>query len=92
MIDRSKLQMVLKRQSNDSLGTLRKSPLIEIVGRSRVIIENHNGVCEYETNMIIIRVVDGKICVHGDGLKLKHMSDEVLVITGVITSIALQGR
>lgn len=64
-------------------------PLVEIMDRSRVLIENHCGVCEYGGNLIRVKTKSGSICVCGSGLELARMTKGQLVITGQVESVQL---
>ena len=64
--------------------------LIEIVGCSRVLIENHRGIIGYEDHEILIRVRYGCICITGKHLKLAKMCKGKLVITGNISAVNLR--
>lgn len=64
-------------------------PLVEIGGYRRVLIENHQGVCCYGTELIRIRVNYGEISVTGHSLSLARMSREAVVITGIIHCVSL---
>jgi sporulation protein YqfC len=72
--------------------TLPGVPLIEIAGDHRVLIENHNGVIEYDRERIRVRVRYGALCITGCGLELTHMTRSQLVISGQIDSVQLQRR
>ena len=65
--------------------------LIEIVGCSRVLIENHLGVLVYGEHEIVVCVKTGYICITGAVLKLSMMSKEQLVVTGCIHEVKLKG-
>ena len=67
-------------------------PLVELVGDSRVLIENHGGVCEYGLERIRVVVRYGQICICGAGLRLARMTNEQLVISGRIDSISVIRR
>lgn len=68
-------------------------PLVEIGGDSRVLIENHRGVCEYGTEKICVKVCFGQLCICGSGMTLASMTREQLVIRGRIDSVTLlRGR
>ena len=82
-------QLLSQIQKTDVLS---KAPLIELAGRSRVLIENHRGVLAYSLEEICVKVSYGSVCVTGSGLHLLQMSKEQLVICGEITGIALLGR
>ncbi len=66
-------------------------PLIEIVGQCRVLIEQHEGVCQYNTQQIAVRVKFGTVCVCGAYLELTQMTKHQLIISGRIDSIQLLG-
>ena len=63
--------------------------LVEIMGDSRVLIENHGGVTCYNTKKINIKTSYGLLCISGCGLALAHMSKLQLVITGCVDCISL---
>lgn len=68
------------------------SPLVELSGDNRVLIENHRGVMEYSPNRIGIRVRYGQVRICGYALELSHMTRDRLVISGRIDSIILCRR
>ena len=63
-------------------------PLVEIVGRSRVLIENHCGINCYTDSNIHINSRLGTIQVMGDKLLLAKVTKDCLVITGIIYAIS----
>lgn len=65
-------------------------PLVEIAGEKRVLIENHNGVLQYEPSCIRIKVKFGEICVSGSSLNLARMMKGQLIINGNIDGIKLE--
>lgn len=65
------------------------TPVVEILGNRRVLIENHHGVAEYEKTRIVILVKLGKIVVSGNDLEICHMSQYQLVIAGCIDSVSV---
>lgn len=70
-----------------------RTPLLELSGERRVLIENHFGVTQYSKQEICIKVNFGCICISGSDLELACMSRERLVITGCIHGIQLlKGR
>lgn len=64
-------------------------PLIEISGRSRVLIEHHGGVVGYTRELIGIRVKYGKVLISGQDLTLTRMSKEQLIVSGTIEFVRL---
>lgn len=68
-------------------------PLVEIAGERRVLIENHQGVCEYGREQIQVHAAYGLIRVCGGNLELARMTTAQLVIAGRIDSVTLiRGR
>ena len=63
-------------------------PLIEITGAGRVLIENHGGVTEYETDRIRLRF--GAVVIRGSRMKITRMSKCQLVISGNLTGLDLE--
>ena len=66
-------------------------PVVEIVGRNRVLIENHNGIVRYEEHCIGVKMNYGVLRVQGRKLELKEISTQQLVIIGIIHTISLCG-
>lgn len=66
------------------------TPLIEITGSSRVLIENHCGVTIYEPDWIRIRVKLGAVNLRGDGLTISRMSKRQLVVTGRLQALEFE--
>ena len=89
MKERSELLMRLAERINLPSEPITKQPLIEIIGRNRVLIENHKGVCDYSGRNILIRTSCGQISISGEGLELACMTKEQLIIIGKIYSVTL---
>lgn len=62
---------------------------VEIVGSSRVSVENHRGVGAFGPEYMELLTVDGAIAVRGQELSLLLMNNRELVVTGRIRSIEL---
>ena len=67
-------------------------PLVEIMDTQRVLIENHQGVVEYGTNRISVKVKFGTVSICGCNLELARMIKGQLIISGRIDSVHLQRR
>ena len=67
------------------------TPLIEIVGNSRVMVDNHCGILEYTCNCICIRVSFGCLKIWGNKLCVTRMRKKQLVVTGEICHVDLEG-
>ena len=63
------------------------SPKITIVGFDEMIIENYNGILEYEEYFTSISTYIGIININGFNLNLEKMTNDDIKITGKIDSI-----
>ena len=68
------------------------TPLMELTGSSRFLLENHRGVTEYTPDRICIGVLGGSVAVSGRELTIAQMTARQLIITGRIALVELQGR
>lgn len=66
--------------------------LLELLGKERVLIENHQGIQEYGNERICVKTSFGSVCVYGKGLHLSCLSKERLVIVGPVSQISVTGR
>lgn len=81
-LDRMMLGAGLKAEALPGL------PLVEMVGKRRVLIENHNGVNCYTENEIHVNSRLGDIRIVGEKMSLVHMTKDCLVITGYINGVS----
>lgn len=63
-------------------------PIIEIIGNSRILIENQVGICNYCKSSVVVKFRHGIICITGDNLELQKMNQNQLVITGSIFELS----
>lgn len=63
-------------------------PLISLIGREEVTIENYKGILEYGEETVRIGTAAGILRLTGRGLCLKQLSAECMVVTGQIESLA----
>ena len=64
--------------------------VVEIFGDHRVLIEHHSRIIEYDLQQISVGVCYGVLSIHGSNLRLRHLSQQKLLITGKIDRIDLQ--
>lgn len=64
----------------------------EIVGQSRVLIENHYGILSYGRCCIHVRTEYGSMHILGDNLTFDYMSRSRLLIRGNVFDIKLVER
>ena len=63
-------------------------PLISLVGREEVTIENYKGILEYSEETVRIGTAAGVLRLEGSGLCLKQLSAECIVVTGRIENLS----
>lgn len=66
---------------------VRKCPIITMVGRNQLHVENFKTILEYDENFIKIRTKDGILAVAGTNLKVLYFNCEEIKITGIIAEI-----
>ena len=62
-------------------------PLIIATGRGELNIENYKSLLEFSETKIRVHTSAGLLCVEGNGLLLRQMTTENLIITGRISGI-----
>ena len=65
-------------------------PRVELTGRGELRMENHRGILAYGREEIIVSGGKLLIKVKGDGLELKAMNGDELLITGTVTAVELE--
>ena len=68
-----------------------RHPLIEILGKKRVLIENYQSIVDYQPTSVEIKVCYGSVCICGRDLILRYISCDRLVVYGCIDSVLLSG-
>jgi sporulation protein YqfC len=66
-------------------------PRITLSGDSKVILENHKGIVEYNDKRARIKTTLGVIRIEGAGLELKNINSEDIFIMGSITLVGYEG-
>ncbi len=62
-------------------------PLISLMGREEITIENHKGILTYGEESIRIGTKAGTLSIRGENLGLKQLTTDVLVITGKVVAL-----
>ena len=62
-------------------------PLISLLGRGEVTVENYKGILEYDEETVRIGTAAGVLRLSGKGLCLKQLTAECLVITGALEGL-----
>lgn len=68
----------------------KKQTKITIISFDEVLIENYKGIMEYEEFYIKINTELGLININGFNLNLEQMTNEDVIVKGVINSIDLE--
>ena len=63
------------------------NPKVTILGFEHMVIENHNGILDYQDYFIRLNTYMGIININGYNLKLEEMTTDDIVVTGKIDSI-----
>ena len=73
----------------EKVTSISKQPLVEIIGKRRVLIENHSGITEMSNDRITASNDGGNIVITGKDLQLVMMSVDQIVVAGQIESVLL---
>ena len=63
------------------------APRVEIIGSSRVVVENHQGLQEYDDHLLRVKCRGCEVRITGAELRLTALSLDELAVTGVIASV-----
>ncbi len=66
-------------------------PILELFGKERVILEHYGRILYYSEEKICVQSKLGPVCIEGKDLMLRKICDKILVITGHIGNICLEG-
>ena len=64
-------------------------PRITLIGNIKLSVENHKGIMEYSEHQIKLKVNDGFLLAKGNGLALKNISPDEVLLQGEITRMAI---
>jgi len=84
-------RMTVWKKLTEDLTNITSHPVIEIIGRNRVLIEHYMGIKQYETTHIEVQMIYGIIQIMGENMELVQISSQQLVVTGRICGIMLSG-
>ena len=63
-----------------------------LLGNSEFMIENYNGIIEYEVNKIRVSTASGVISIIGNDLTISELDNDELLVSGLIKNIDLEGN
>ena len=68
-------------------------PVITILGRNEVCIENYRGIIEYTEQLVRVQTKSGQIRLTGKRLKIEYYTNDEMKITGYVESLEfIEGR
>ena len=87
--------MPSKRDLRDKVASLFELPgdvlmdcsRLTLIGGGELVIENHRGLHEYETDKVVLAVPEGRLTVLGRELSIRSISPDQLTVQGSIRSI-----
>jgi len=62
-------------------------PLLTATGRNEVTIENYKNLIEFTETKIRIRTRDGAMTIEGQNLKLRQITTENVLVSGLVSKI-----
>ena len=62
-------------------------PKVTVTGTSQVLVENHRGLLAYSDTEVAVDGKNVRVRVRGDGLLLRAMDREMLLVTGTILGV-----
>ncbi|SHI88413.1 sporulation protein YqfC [Lutispora thermophila] len=62
-------------------------PKVTILGKDSITVENHKGIISYNDNQIRINTTCGILTILGEGLTIKSIIQEEIIIIGKISNI-----
>ena len=65
-------------------------PRIEITGGRQVLIDNHKGMLEYESERIVVNGGRMRVVIVGKNLCLKAMNSKEMLIGGSVSAVELE--
>lgn len=68
----------------------KKQTKVTIISFDEILIENYKGIMEYEEFFVKINTEIGIININGFNLNLEQMTDEDILVKGIINSIDLE--
>jgi len=65
-------------------------PIVTIVGKREVFVENFKNLLEFTDKKIRLRLKEGVFILEGEGLMLKQVTNEHLLVNGLVASISYE--
>ena len=69
------------------------APVLTILGRNELSIENYRGIIEYTDSLIRVQTRTGQIRIQGRQLQIQYYTNDEMKVTGVLSSLEFtEGR
>lgn len=65
-------------------------PRVELFGNGRVIVDGCDGILEYGDHTVTVKAGRFHVCINGQKLKLKTLTEDTAVVEGVISGVQYQ--
>ena len=66
------------------------APKITLTGTEQVLVENHRGILSYSDSAVEVGARNARVRIRGDGLLLRAMNGEMLLVTGQIFGVDIE--
>lgn len=66
-------------------------PRVEVVGHLQFRVENHQGLLQYESHRVVLRISQGRLIVTGRDLVIGWIDQSELLVTGQVRSLVFKG-
>ncbi len=80
------------REKMSALLELSGDAKVTFIGNREFIIENYKGITEYEDSKIRINAGKLDLCFCGRNMEIKTLTQELLYITGKVSSLTFENR
>ncbi len=64
-------------------------PVIYLTGSLSIVLENHQGIYKYTTELVEIKVKNGSVLIKGENLKIDYLSERKIAILGQLKELNL---
>lgn len=66
-------------------------PKLILIGQKELWLENHRGIIEYSQTVIRVNSTVGQITIKGNGLMLKNLKTDQMMVEGTISAVSIEG-
>ncbi|QGP92512.1 YabP family protein [Neomoorella glycerini] len=62
-------------------------PRLTLLGNSRLVVENHRGISEYQPDLVRLLLSTGELEIKGTGMLLREIKPDAIALEGTIQSL-----